>query len=70
MVKTELTASELVHKALATGCKIAPVRDYYWGASAEKLPQIILYFSKIPAAEIPAAIQLLKQAWFANEQDF
>ncbi|GBG55582.1 putative HTH-type transcriptional regulator YdeL [Sporomusaceae bacterium FL31] len=64
VVKSELTAAELVSKALANGCKIAPVRDYYLEASNEKLPQIILYFSKIPSAEIAAAIHLLKTAWF------
>lgn len=63
-VKSELTAQELADRALACGCRIAPVRDYYLESSPEKSPQLILYFSKIPAAEFAKAIQLLKTAWF------
>ncbi len=64
-IKSELTAKELVEKALAHGCRVAPVQDYYLESSQEKLPQIILYFSKIPANEIVIAIRRLYQAWFA-----
>jgi GntR family transcriptional regulator/MocR family aminotransferase len=63
-VRSELTAKELAGRALANGCRIAPVRDYYLEISTERLPQIILYFSKIPANEMTKAIQLLKEAWF------
>ncbi|MEG6586805.1 MocR-like pyridoxine biosynthesis transcription factor PdxR [Dendrosporobacter sp. 1207_IL3150] len=63
-VKTGLTAKELVERALVKGCRIAPVRDYYINKSTEKLPQIILYFSKIPSNEIARAVKLLKEAWF------
>ncbi|QDR79150.1 PLP-dependent aminotransferase family protein [Sporomusa termitida] len=64
-VKAELTAKDLVEKALAQGCRVAPVQDYYLESSQEKLPQIILYFSKIPANQIATAIRRLHQAWFA-----
>lgn len=64
-VKSELTAKVLVEKALAHGCRVAPVQDYYLDSSQEKFPQIILYFSKIPAAEIATAVRRLRQAWFA-----
>ncbi|WP_325537444.1 PLP-dependent aminotransferase family protein [Sporomusa sp.] len=63
-VKSDLSARELVEKALAYGCRVALVQDYYLELSQEKLPQIILYFSKIPANEIAAAIERLRQAWF------
>lgn len=63
-VKSDLHARELVERALSSGCRVAPVEDYYWEVAPEKFPQIILYFSKIPAAEIKAAIHRLKEAWF------
>lgn len=63
-VKSDLPAQELADRALARGCRIAPVRDYYLESSPEKLPQLILYFSKIPAPDFTRAIHLLKAAWF------
>ena len=62
-VKSKLEAGELVERALKYGCRVAPIEDYYWEVAPEKLPQVILYFSKIPAAEIKTAIQRLKDAW-------
>lgn len=50
-VKSPLSAKELQERALTQGCRIAPVEDYYWEVPSEKLPQVILYFSKIPAGE-------------------
>ncbi len=64
-VKSPLSAKELQERALTQGCRIAPVEDYYWEVPSEKLPQVILYFSKIPAGEMKAAITSLKAAWFA-----
>lgn len=63
-VKSNLQARELVERALQHGCRVAPVEDYYWEVAPEKLPQIILYFSKIPGAEMKAAMEQLKVAWF------
>ena len=63
-VKSPLPARELRERALAQDCRVAPVEDYYWQVTPEKLPQVILYFSKIPAGEITAAITRLKTAWF------
>lgn len=63
-IKSELQARELVERALKYGCRVAPIEDYYWEVAPEKLPQIILYFSKIPATEIKTAIKRLKDAWF------
>jgi len=63
-VKSELTSKELVQRALAKGCQVAPIQDYYWEITDEKHPQIILYFSRIPADKIREGIQLLKDAWF------
>jgi len=63
-VKSKLQARELVEKALQHGCRVAPVEDYYWEVAPQKLPQIILYFSKIPAAEMRTAMKRLKDAWF------
>ncbi len=63
-VKSELTAKELVERALAKGCRVASVQDYYLETTAEKRPQIILYFSKVPAGELKTALTLLKEAWF------
>jgi len=63
-VKSNLQARELVDRALKHGCRVAPVEDYYWEVAPEKLPQIILYFSKIPGAEMKTAITRLKNAWF------
>jgi len=54
----------LGERAMRQGCRVAPVEDYYWEVPPQKLPQIILYFSKIPASEIKTAIKLLKDAWF------
>lgn len=63
-VKSDLTPKELYDRALAKGCRIALLQDYYLGEAPVAPSQIILYFSKIPAAEIPTAICLLKEAWF------
>ncbi len=63
-VKSELTSKELVQRALEKGCQVAPIQDYYWETKDEKHPQIILYFSRIPATKIREGIQLLKDAWF------
>jgi len=63
-VKSNLLARELGERALQHGCRVAPVEDYYWEVAPQKLPQIILYFSKIPGAEMKPAIQALKNAWF------
>lgn len=63
-VKSDLTPKELYDKALAKGCRIALLQDYYLGEAPVTPSQIILYFSKIPAAEMPTAIRLLKEAWF------
>ncbi len=63
-VKSNLQARQLVERALKHGCRVAPVEDYYWEVAPEKLPQIILYFSKIPGDEMRNAIQRLKDAWF------
>ena len=62
-VKSNLQARQLVERALKHGCRVAPVEDYYWEVAPEKLPQIILYFSKIPSDEMKNAIQCLKDAW-------
>lgn len=63
-IKSDLSAKQLVEKALEKGCRVAPVQDYYAESSQEQLPQIILYFSKIAITEIATAIQRLRQAWF------
>lgn len=63
-VKSKLTPKELYDRALANGCRIALLQDYYLGEAPVTPSQIILYFSKIPAGEIDAAIRLLKEAWF------
>ena len=63
-VKSPATATELYRRALAKGCRVALLQDYYLGEAPAAPAQVILYFSKIPAAEMPAAIKLLKEAWF------
>jgi len=63
-VESELKAKELAERALKKGCRVAPVQDYYLTVFPEGLPEIILYFSKIPTREIEPAIKLLKDAWF------
>jgi len=68
-VKSDFTAQELVARALQQGCRVIPVDDFYLESSQEKLPQIMLYFSRIPANEIENAITMLRQAWFGDEGD-
>lgn len=63
-VKSSFTPKELYHRALSKGCRIALLQDYYLREAPTTPSQVILYFSKIPAAEIPAALKLLKEAWF------
>lgn len=65
-VHSELSAHQLGERGKKQGCSVAPVDDYYWEATPEKLPQILLYFSKIPTAEMETAIQRLKDAWFSD----
>jgi len=63
-VKSDLTPKELYDRALLKGCRIALLQDYYLGDAPVTPSQVILYFSKIPASEMPTAIRLLKEAWF------
>ena len=63
-LKTDLTPKELYDRALAKGCRIALLQDYYLGEAPVAPSQIILYFSRIPAEEMTNAIQLLNEAWF------
>lgn len=63
-VKSDLAPRELYNRALAKGCRIALLQDYYLGEAPVTPSQVILYFSKIPATEMPTAIHLLKEAWF------
>lgn len=63
---SELSSKELRKRAREQGCSVAPIEDYYWEATPEKLPQILLYFSKIPATEMENAITRLKKAWFPD----
>lgn len=65
-LNSELPTKELSERAREHGCSVAPVEDYYWEATPEKSPQILLYFSKIPAIEMEHAITLLKNAWFPD----
>lgn len=65
-LNSELPSKELQERARTQGCSVAPVEDYYWEATPEKLPQILLYFSKIPATEMENAITRLKNAWFPD----
>lgn len=68
-VKSPLSARELAARALAKGCRAAPVQDYYlqsMESSADQFPQIILYFSKIPAGDMETAVTLLGEAWFGG----
>ena len=64
-VKSELNAEQLVTRALAKGCRVAAVQDYYLQNTAENTVRILLYYSKIPVNEIAVAVKLLKAAWFA-----
>lgn len=63
-IKSSLSAKELANMALDKGCRVAPIEDYYLGNRPERLPKIILYFSKIPKEEIPSGVRMLKEAWF------
>ena len=63
-VRSGLTARELTRRALAKGCLIRSMEDYYYEYSPEGPPQMLLYFSEMPAAGIEQAIGLLKEAWF------
>ena len=63
-IKSELKPAQLVEQALARGCRVASVQDYYLTHTQENMSRIILYFSKIPANEIETAVKLLKDAWF------
>jgi len=65
-LKSELSAQELAARALAHGCRVASIQDYYWQLSPEKMPQVLLYFSKIPANEMKEGIIRLKEAWFSH----
>lgn len=67
-INSELTAQELGQRARQQGCSVAPLDDYYWEATPEKLPQILLYFSKIPISEMETAIRCLKESWFSSEK--
>ena len=63
-VKAACPSQEMSRKALERGCRVAPIQNYYWEAVPECFPQVILYFSKIPAGEMETAVKLLEAAWF------
>lgn len=64
-VRSALAAKELAQRALDKGCLIRPMEDYYYEYSPKGQPQMLLYFSEIPAKEIEPALRLLKEAWFS-----
>lgn len=68
-LQTTLSTGELVTRARQQGCRVVPIEEYYWENPPGKLPQIILYFSKIPRQEIQPAIELLRSAWFDKVLD-
>ena len=63
-INSSYTARQLVERALDRGCAVAAMEDYYFQAVFEEQPQLILYFSKIPAGELRSAVMLLKEACF------
>ncbi|MBP2637864.1 MAG: gabR 1 [Firmicutes bacterium] len=63
-IKSEQSSEQLVARALAKGCRVAAVQDYYLETTEENTSRILLYFSKIPAEEIVVAVSLLRDAWF------
>ncbi|TWH47645.1 PLP-dependent aminotransferase family protein [Sporomusa sp. KB1] len=63
-IKSKLEAKQLVTQALGKGCRVASVQDYYLQNTPENTSRILLYFSKIPANEIEAAVRRLRDAWF------
>lgn len=65
-VKCPGTSQTMFLKAMQQGCQVAPIQNYYWETVSESFPQVILYFSKIPADEMEKATRLLKEAWFGE----
>jgi GntR family transcriptional regulator/MocR family aminotransferase len=66
-VKTELTESELIQKALECGVKVNSTSSYWIGKSTESFPTfpvIFIGFAGIKSEEIYDAIRKLKKAWF------
>ena len=63
-IKSKLETKQLVARALGKGCRVASVQDYYLQNTPENTSRILLYFSKIPANEIEAAVRRLRDAWF------
>lgn len=63
-VNSALNSAQLVERALKAGCRVIAAEEFYLQPPVSQRPQIMLYFSKIAAADITAAITALQAAWF------
>ena len=66
-INNRMTEKELVEKAAEEGIKVYPLSDYYIGKIGDKIPRIIMGYSKLNGEKITEGLRILKKVWKIEE---
>lgn len=65
-LRSDCTEEELLRRAAAKGCRVLALAPFYETKEEGEKCQFLLSFSKIPGADLPAAVAALKAAWLGE----
>ena len=66
-INNNMTEKELVKRAAEEGVKVYPLSDYYIGGIDNRLPGIIIGYSKLCSEKIINGLRILKKVWKIEE---
>ena len=66
-INNNMTEKELVKRAAEEGVKVYPLSDYYIGGINNRLPGIIIGYSKLCSEKIINGLRILKKVWKIEE---
>ena len=66
-INNNMTEKELVKRAAEEGVKVYPLSDYYIGGINNRLPGIIIGYSKLCSKKIINGLRILKKVWKIEE---
>lgn len=66
-INNRMTEKELVKRAAEEGIKVYPLSDYYIGEIGDKIPRIIMGYSKLSGEKIAEGLRILKKVWKIEE---
>ena len=66
-INNNMTEKELVKRAAEEGVKVYPLSDYYIGGISNRLPGIIIGYSKLCSEKIINGLRILKKVWKIEE---